>query len=422
MDISGQLARLSIKWDPLVLTDRPDVQIDVFKHSLSALDGLPPYPQARIIDLISNRLKKARTHPCLWVSVESPGSWFLEELKRLVKYRIPTLILPAGEVPRSTMEFEPHAVPHYDEQPEYPFTNRHYNSDSFGLKAGQMRVLRILARCRTAHTREITSLSGFSETYVRGLLKGLQGHKLVKWNKIGKYYGWEIGREGLRVAQRSWNIPKSVHFARYRHEFRYAGEKHRRVARMWRSWLEKAYRKVEIWECWTEVPVHYGIPDALAWGTHHGCEMLFWLEVDTGHNSRKVMERNYGRRLYDAHVHSRKWGIPIVFCLVSLPWVVKHFIGHIACSYPNLSVIGQDWRSFGMLPEYEMGGIHHGLWITRDPKRFKNRSGLPFDPGQYPSKPKKKEERMVKVGSNKPRFQDPSWIDDHEWERDQMDI
>src|SRR5512138_2229533 len=99
IDSSYYLSRLALEWKPIHLLGRADVTLDIFRHSLSAMDGLPPYAQARIIDLISNQLKKARPNACLWVSVDAPGSWFLLEIQRLVKYRIPTLILPAGQVP-----------------------------------------------------------------------------------------------------------------------------------------------------------------------------------------------------------------------------------------------------------------------------------------------------------------------------------
>ena len=67
------LSRLALEWTPMQPLNRADFTLDVFKHNLSATDGLPPYTQARIIDLICNQLKKARTDPCLWVSVDAQG-------------------------------------------------------------------------------------------------------------------------------------------------------------------------------------------------------------------------------------------------------------------------------------------------------------------------------------------------------------
>jgi hypothetical protein len=109
------------------------------------------------------------------------------------------------------------------------------------------------------------------------------------------------------LARRSWNLPKGVCFAPYRREFRYAGERHRRVVRMWRIWLEAAYPGIAIWECWKKVPLQKGIPDALAWGKHRGRELLFWLEVDRGHSSREIMHRNYRDRVWTAYLHAKEW-------------------------------------------------------------------------------------------------------------------
>lgn len=159
-------------------------------------------------------------------------------------------------------------------------------------------------------------MAGFSETYIRTLLKKLQAANLIERKRIGKYDGWVIRSTGLKLAHRSWNIPKGSHFKKHRGEFRYAGERHRRVSRMWRAWLKAAYRNIEIWECWTEVPVKYGIPDALAWGTHNGKEILFWLEVDSGHSSTRTIEANYRRRMQLAYDHAEEWKIPIVFCIM----------------------------------------------------------------------------------------------------------
>src|SRR5512138_2052237 len=158
------LSRLALEWTPIHLLDRVDVTLDIFKHSMSATDGLPPYSQARIIDLISNQLKKARPNACLWVSVDAPGSWFVREVQRLVKYRIPTLVLPAGEIPNDAWDFKPHAFPHHTKEPEYLWMGRRFNIRDYGLKVKSLRIVRILARLKTAHTPEITSLAGFSQT------------------------------------------------------------------------------------------------------------------------------------------------------------------------------------------------------------------------------------------------------------------
>jgi len=417
------LSRLALEWKPIHLLGRVDVKLDIFKHSLSDADGLPPYTQARIIDLISNQLIKARTNPCLWVSVDAPGHWYYRELQRLVKHRIPTAILPAGQAPRDGWDFVPQGLSCYERDPVYPGVERPFDAGEKGLKASALRILRILARLKTAHTPEITSLAGFSETYVRSLLKELQARRLIEWKRIGKYDGWEIRTKGLRLAHRSWGVPKGVHFAPYRGEFRYAGERHRRVSRMWPAWLESAYPFVEIWESWTEAPVCDGIPDALAWGYADKREILFWLEVDSGHSSRKVMKENYTRRLRLAYSHAREWGIPIVFCILGPPWVVECFPYCIPPLDPKVAVIGHDWREFGRLPVYEFGRWLCDLEATRRWRNSRPGKALPFDPIQYPPKPKvEKASKPPKPKSNKPRYSNPSAYDNvRSWRRDRSE-
>lgn len=412
-----RLSRLALEWEPFYLLNVADATLDIFKHSLSATDGLPPFTQARIIDLISNQLIRARPKPCLWVTVEAPGTWYIGEIQRLVKRRIPTLILPAGQSPTSNWDFEPHAFLHRAKHSEYLLMGRRFDIRHSGIKESKLRVLRILARLRTAHTPEITSLAGFSETYVRSLLKQLQTENLIERKHIGKYDGWAIRNKGLRLAHRAWNVPKGVHFAPYREEYRYAGERHRRIARMWWAWLEKAYSNIEIWDCWTEVPVRYGIPDALAWGRHGDRETLFWLEVDSGHSSRRTMEANYRRRLQLAYTHADEWRIPIVFCIMGSPWVVDAFRWCIPLIPRTVAVIGHDWRDFGNLPMYQLGEWREDLKWSRHLRAEKSGGELPFDPKQYPPKPKQKALKHRKPKSTKPRYFKGSSDDDYIWKR-----
>lgn len=417
------LSHLALEWKPIYLLGRKDVKLDVFKHSLSAADGLPPYAQARIIDLISNQLRKARPEACLWVSVDAPGNWYLQELRRLVKYRIPTAILPTNQSPADGWDFRPYAKPHYEHYPIHPRVLQPFVAEMHGLNENTLRVLRVLARLKTGHTLEIASLAAFSNTHIRRLLRRLRALDLIEWKQIDKYKGWEIKTKGLRLAHRSWNIPKGAHFASHRREFRYAGERHRRAARMWRAWLESAYPSVEIWECWTEVSLHYGIPDALAWGQRNKREYLFWLEVDSGHSSTKIIHTNYERRLRLAYSHSKDWGIPIIFCIMGPPWVVNEFRWCIPILYPNLAIIGHDWRDFGRLPVYEFGQWNQDLSETDHWQKGRSDKKLTFDPKQYPPKPKtNKVFKQIKQKTNKPRFMDHSSIsNDRDWERDPND-
>ncbi len=396
------LSHLPLIWVPIYLMQRKDVVFDIFKHHISYRDGLPPYAQARIIDVMVNRLIKTRRYPALWVSVETPGVWFYSELKRLVKQRIPMTIQPAWKSSAEEKEFYQPIRPTYLYESDIPVLAPRFDPTEYRIKESALRVLQILARLKTAYRPEIASLAGFSERYTRNLLKQLRAKNLIERKRIGKYEGYEIRIKGLSLAHRSWNVPKGVHFTKYRGEFRFAGERHRRVSRRWRAWLESAYPNIEIWESWMEVPLFDGIPDALAWGHKSGREMLFWLEVDSGHSSEKVMRRNYSRRLQNAYHHAKRLGIPIVFCIMGPPWVVNLFPQCVPPLPRNLAVIGQNWRAFGDLPVYEFGRWNSQL-ETR--KKYPSGNALPFDPKQYPPKPKKEKKiKPARPKSTKPKY------------------
>ncbi|MBK9925426.1 MAG: MarR family transcriptional regulator [Anaerolineales bacterium] len=166
------------------------------------------------------------------------------------------MILPSDKKLASAWQFKPDLILQQKSEVEVVNVLPPFDIEEYGLKTSTLRVLRILVRLKTAHTSEITSLAGFSKTYVRQVLKDLQARGLIEWKQIGKYDGWAILNKGLRLAQRSWNVPKGARFSKYRTEYRYAAERHRRKARMWRAWLETDYEEVKIWECWTEVPLH----------------------------------------------------------------------------------------------------------------------------------------------------------------------
>ncbi len=405
------LSRLPLEWTPIYPMQRNDVVLDVFKCRISSSDGLPPYAQARIIDLMVSRLLKTRRYPALWISVEAPGDWFRHEIKRLIKHKIPMTVQPAKKTCVNEREFYQPIRPTYLQDRDVPVLAPRFDPLDYGVKEAALRVLRVLARLKTAYRPELASLTGFSESHVRNLFKQLQAENLIERRQIGKYEGYAIRNKGLSLAHRSWNIPKGVHFSKYRGEFRYAGERHRRVSRRWRAWLEKAYPNIEIWECWTEAPLFDGIPDALAWGRKGEYEILFWLEVDSGHSSEKVMRCNYSRRFQNAYQHAKRLGISIVFCVMGPPWVVRFFPSCIPYLYPNLALIGQDWRAFGKLPICEFGSWMSGI---DDRKKNPTENTLPFDPKQYPPKPKEEKKGVpAKPKSTKPRyskgFTDEGW-------------
>jgi hypothetical protein len=91
--------------------------------------------------------------------------------------------------------------------------------------------------------------------------------------------------------------------------------------------------------------------------------------------------------LNNAYRHTKKLGIPIVFCILGPLWVVEFFPQCVPPLPQNLAVIGQDWRKVGYLPMYEFSRWNSQLEIRNE---YPSGNSLPFDPDQYPPKPKKK--------------------------------
>ncbi len=168
------LSRLTLEWMPIYPMNRKDVVFDVFKHHISYNDGLPPYAQARIIDLICNRLHKARQYPALWISVDAPGVWYFSEIKRLAKRKIPMTIQPAERTSIVEANFHQPVRPTYLQEGDTPVLEPLFDATEYNIKESALLVLRVLARLKAAYRPEIASLTGFSESYVRKLLKRLQ--------------------------------------------------------------------------------------------------------------------------------------------------------------------------------------------------------------------------------------------------------
>jgi hypothetical protein len=123
-------------------------------------------------------------------------------------------------------------------------------------------------------------------------------------------------RESARVGSMRLTIKRREH--------NYSGWRHRRTSRIWPLWIKKSWGSyIELWECWTET-YHKpgGYPDALIWGKYNGEEMLFWLEVDTGHAGREKMRTKYNRSVHRAAEYAALVGIKIIFVIVSRRWAV----------------------------------------------------------------------------------------------------
>ncbi len=344
---------LPVEWHPLPFGSS---WVDFFRFPLSAQAGLPPASQARILRVLLARLTHFSDRFFLWVELDVPGTWYTRELYRLTHGSNNLVITPSGVRPKPDQVLrKKYFLWSPPEKNPLAFPNCHLPT-SLDLHPSVLRVLRTLARLEQAQTLEIASLSGFSKAYTHVMLHKLEHFGYARRAKVWKYPGWVLTRSGLLQAHRSWNLPPRTTFRKDRQEHTRAGPRHRRVARLWRAWLEKSYQStVEILDCWTEFGMRPGFPDALAWGTWQGRETLFWLEVDTGHVSRQKLRSLYTTRYHRVLQHAQRAQIPTVFALLSLPWVIQTVVPIFKNIDRSMAVIAEDWRRFGTLPIPEFG-------------------------------------------------------------------
>ena len=219
----------------------------------------------------------------------------------------------------------------------------------------------------------------------------LADERLVTHSSGEKYEGWEITRRGIRHCHLSWNIPSGMRFTDSRLEHDYSGWRHRRTSRLWRKRLDASWnysgRYVEIWECWTELYLKPdGYPDALAWGSYLGQETLFWLEVDSGHLSRKNIILKYYKRIQTAEKYAMTIGLPVVFMVLGPTWVAQRISQCFDRISLSLAIISAPWMNSGRYPLPEFGDYCTNV-IGILPSNYHNpllpRRSLPFDPKKY---------------------------------------
>ena len=364
---------LPVEWHPLPFDSS---WVDFFRFPISAQAGLPPPSQACILRVLLNRLTHLSDRFFLWVELDTPGTWYTQELYRLTRRSDNLVITPPGVKPKPDEVLGNKYFfysPPEENNLNFPICRPPAPLD---LHPSVLLVLRTLARLEQAQTLEIASLSGFSNRYTLVLLHKLEHLGYACRAKVWKYPGWILTHSGLLQAHRSWNLPPRTAFRSYRQEHTRGGPRHRRVSRLWRAWLEKSYQSaVEIWGCWTEFGMQPGFPDALAWGTWRGRECLFWLEVDTGHISRKKLRRLYTTRYHRVPPTFQEVGIPTVFALLSMPWVIQAVVPIFNNIDKSMAVIVEDWRRFGTLPIPQFGRCQLDLKLMET--RGYNRDNFP---------------------------------------------
>ena len=172
-----KIKSLPLIWQPL---QHDRYMLDVFQYSISSQDGLPPTARLEIIREIAKHLVKVRRNAGLWVSVTSPGSWYLNELRRLRGYSFPAIaIMPAGKKP-TLNDFS--SIPFHGKvlsPPKIPLER--FEADQLSQKARtELTVLRTAARLGKASTKEIAAQSGNSRAYAGRMLVVLEMKALVE--------------------------------------------------------------------------------------------------------------------------------------------------------------------------------------------------------------------------------------------------
>lgn len=332
--------------------------LDLFRYPVNSRDGLPPSARVDAILGVMKQLKKYRRSPSLWVTVDSPGNWYITELKfALFGNRQPIAITAVGQDPSFSSFLGHPAI--YPAKPGAP-TFRVAVFDEFSMpqkERAKLQIVRALVRMSIAGTKEIASTAGYSLTYMRKLLPELVQEGYVRYHekeieeKRIKAPAWEIRRLGIQYAHQSWNIPNNLRFKGLRMEQKYAGQKHRKMARMWWAWLKETYGSdYEIWQTWTELSIANTHPDALAWGSYNGVETLAWLEVESGKKSGERIVKDMMHRYGQAKSMAQEHDVQMIFAILGQQWVLKYLQNQGFFLIPwNIALILENWRNIGYL-------------------------------------------------------------------------
>jgi hypothetical protein len=343
---------------------------DTLIFHIHALNGLPPFVYRPLLQRLVAHLNQKRPGASLWIQVDSPGAWYLAEVKRSI---LPGLGLP-------------YVVTSFFEEPDYySFSYRpglFYSSrcppssveDGFShVSLEELKCLQVLGRIRKGDESEVASLARLPESLTYDILHSLQksgfavlkiGEKIQKDKSVPKemdpFPMWHPTRAGLAIALRSWGASKKVHFSGFKELNSYQiGTPHRNTSRMWPAWLRSSYPNAEIWIGWSEVQIPGAsvIPDALAWGRIQGYETLFWLEVGDEHKKGLEIEDITQKRLREAIKLCQRTGVRLVYAQVGPNWVQKAACWGIEQLPSDVAVIMSGWSRHERLPNVEWGGI-----------------------------------------------------------------
>ncbi len=350
-------------------------------------------------------------------TIES-ADWFRNEFQYALRTSQVPVAVTNGSEPPGIWDFS--SFPTVDRWPYPPPPVVEPLPKKYVLKPVELKCLRALARADCGFTGEVASLAAVSRNTALLALRGLKAHRLVDMETAANFPLWKIRRPGVSVALRSWGHPPGRSF-RYRRERgpdacaerlperpqeghqsdsrepvtfygrrrkvtfsrskrgslafqqrRRATRRHRRTARLWPAWIRKALPQAEIWAGWSEVTCGRSRPDGLCWGKIYGRETLFWLEVESGHDSREKLRRKMIYRINKALVYARRSPVRLVFTLMAPRWVWKEAAGGVSNLPGDLALVFADWTDFGYLPMPAFGRPSAPIY-TRHPESRRGR-------------------------------------------------
>ena len=333
--------------DPTVFDLSPAVV--PFIYPVSEHMGLPPSETAGLLKALMRTLHRRKLYNSLWVPVLAQGSWYQFALEAELFGCDSHIYVTDGTFPQNIVLTGVRDAPSWQvDEGGLP------RLCSYSVVA--QHVLLALGRLRQASTSEIAAAVGRSERSVRDVLVILASEGVVTRTAPGatKYPSWQLTRQGLLHVRRAWGVPGKASFSGGR-EASAAGYRHRHLARLWPQWLRQAWGRygVEVFAGWSEVRgLRYTFltrkrPDALAYGLYGEREVLFWLEVESGHRSREVLSMRVWERvnLLQHNVY------PVIFVVMGPPWVVEA-IWHgstpfwsVPSRHSNVAVVFVNWRS-----------------------------------------------------------------------------
>jgi hypothetical protein len=339
-------------------THRKGLWTDVFILRISPSAGLPPWAYAVGIRRLAALLIRKRPEASLWVQLDGPGRWYLQTMRAALGWRakLPIAISPPSSLPhpdRHDYLVLPWLSASKPQAPVRVATTPH------PCGPVELACLQVLARIERGSAPEVASLSGIEEAQALAALESLTARNLIA-PQHGKEAIWQLRHKGLSMALRSWGIPIKAAFAcRKERALSDPDGEHRRISRLWPGWLRAAWPQVDIWAGWSEagLPGLAQTPDGLAWGRMAGVETLFWLEVESGHDSREGLRRKIRRRFVQAVEYVREQEMALVFALLGRAWVCEAVRPAFVNIPDTVAVVLGNWREPGHLPLTEWGRV-----------------------------------------------------------------